>query len=145
MDRPSSLTQALYDLKKAPDEAREEGFPVPSDTAVQNAEVLLKGVYGISPRRFEVYPTPDSEIAVDAPGGPGRSVLLLCGSEGGVLCLVSMSGGHRRARHSTTEMLPDGFVRGALAELPAEGREEQKGRAQELADVSHWRARPGSR
>ena len=113
----AELTEALYDLRNARDEAREEGFPVPSDTALQNAEVLLKEVYGISPRRFEVYPTPDGEIAIDAPGGPGRSVLLLCGSEGGALCLVNMSGDHRRARYSTTETLPDGFVREALIEL----------------------------
>ncbi len=117
------LTEALYDLRNVWDEAREEGFPVPSDTALQNAEVLLKEVYGIFPRRFEVYPTPDGEIAIDAPGGPGRSVLLLCGSEGGALCLVNMSGDHRRARYSTTETLPDGFVREALDELEPESEQ----------------------
>ena len=111
------LTEALYDLQNARDEAREEGFPVPTDTALQNSEILLKEMYLISPRRFEVYPTPDGEIAIDAPGGPGRSVLLLCGSEGDALCLVNMSGDHRRARYSTTEALPDGFVREALTEL----------------------------
>ena len=117
------LTEALYDLRNAADEAREEGFPMPSDTALQNAEALLKGMYAISPRRFEVYPTPDGEIAIDAPGGPGRSVLLLCGSEGGALCLVNMGGGHRRARYTTTEFLPDGFVREALAELQPESEQ----------------------
>ena len=119
----AELTEAIYDLRNARDEAREEGFPLPSDTALQNAEILLKEVYGISPRRFEVYPTPDGEIAIDAPGGPGRSVLLLCGSEGGALCLVNMSGDHRRARYSTTETLPDGFVREALDELEPESEQ----------------------
>ena len=114
--RDVELTEALYDLQNASDEAREEGFPVPT-TALQNSEILLKEMYWISPRRFEVYPTPDGEIAIDAPGGHGRSVLLLCGSEGGALCLVNMSGEHRRARYSTTETLPDGFVREALTEL----------------------------
>lgn len=74
-------------------------------------------MYGISPRRFEVYPTPDGEIAINAPDGEGRSVILLCDSEGGALCLVNLNGHHRRARYSTTEMLPDGFVHEALAEL----------------------------
>ena len=115
--RDVELTEALYDLQNASDEAREEGFPVPTNTALQNSEILLKEMYWISPRRFEVYPTPDGEIAIDAPGGHGRSVLLLCGSEGGALCLVNMSGEHRRARYSTTETLPDGFVREALTEL----------------------------
>lgn len=119
----AELTEALYDLGNARDEAREEGFPLPSNAALQSAEILLKEMYGISARRYEVYPTPDGEIAIDAPGGPGRSVLLLCGSEGGALCLVNMSGDHRRARYSTTEALPDGFVREALAELGAENEQ----------------------
>ncbi len=113
----SELNDALRDLREARDEARDEGFPQPSELALENAERLLREMYGISPRRFEVYPTPDGEIAVDAPDGQGRSVILLCDSEGGALCLVSLNGHHRRARYSTTETLPDGFVHEALAEL----------------------------
>ena len=113
----SELNDALRDLREARDEAREEGLPQPSDTALGNAERLLREMYGISSRRFEVYPTPDGEIAIDAPDGQGRSVILLCDSEGGALCLVNLNGNHRRARYSTTEMLPDGFVHEALAEL----------------------------
>ena len=79
----SKLNDALHDLREARDEAREEGLPQPSDTALGNAERLLREMYGISPRRFEVYPTPDGEIAIDAPDGQGRSVILLCDSEGG--------------------------------------------------------------
>ena len=111
------LYAALYDLRQATEEASEEGFPTPSDNALANANRLLKEMHGISRRRFEVYPTQDGEIAIDAPGGHGRSVLLLCDSQGGALCLVNMNGKHRRARYSSTEMLPDGFVREALAEL----------------------------
>ena len=111
------LYDALYDLQEATDEALEEGFPVPSEIALENAERLLREMYWISPRRFEVYPTPDGEIAIDAPGGHRRSVLLLCDSEGGALCLVNMNGNHRRARYDTTNTLPDGFVREALIEL----------------------------
>ena len=113
----SELNDALHDLRETRDEARGEGFPQPSDIALENAERLLREMYGISPRRFEVYPTPDGEIAIDAPAGQGRSVILLCDSEGGALCLVNLNGHHRRARYSTTETLPDGFVHEALAEL----------------------------
>ena len=116
-NRYSRLRDALSDLDQARDEAREEDFPVPTDTALRNARRLLRAMYNISPRRFEVYPTPDGEIAVDAPGGRGRSVLLLCESSGGALCLVNMKGAHRRARYSDASMLPDGFVREALDEL----------------------------
>ena len=117
---PDELNDALCDLQQATDEAHEEGFPVPSGVALENAVRLLREMYGISPRRFEVYPTPDGEIAIDAPGGPGRSILLLCDSDGGALCLVNMNGDHRRARYSTAGILPDGFVRDALAELENE-------------------------
>ena len=85
-----------------------------------NAERLLKELYNISPRYFEVYPTPDGEIAIDAPGGYNRSVLLLCDSQGGALCLVNIDGNHRRARYSSSESLPDSFVREALADLESE-------------------------
>ena len=113
----AELDGALRDLREAPDEAHEEGFPPPSHAALENADRLLREMYRISPRRLEVYPTPDGEIAIDAPGGYGRSVLLLCDSKGGALCLVNMNGQHRRARYSTAQTLPDGFVREALAEL----------------------------
>ena len=113
----SELNNALRDLREASKEAIEVGFPQPSEIALQNGERLLRELYGISPRRFEVYPTPDGEIAIDAPEGQGRSVILLCDSEGGALCLVNLNGHHRRARYSTTETLPDGFVHEALGDL----------------------------
>jgi len=112
---------ALRDLDEAGTEAREEGFSPPSEAALTNACRLLRAAYEIAPRRFGVYPTPDGEIAVDAPGGPGRSVLLLCESGGGVLCLVNMQGVHRRARYDDTARLPDGFIREALEELAQPG------------------------
>ena len=116
-DRHPDLCDALRDLEEARSEAHEEGFAVPSDVALGNARRLLPAMYRLSPRRFEVYPMPDGEIAIDVPGGPGRSVLLLCGSDGGALCSVNMNGGHRRARYSDARGLPDGFVCDALAEL----------------------------
>ena len=116
-DHCPDLRDALRDLDEAQDGAREEGFPAPSDTVLRNARCLLYAIYRTLPQRFEVYPMPDGEIAVDVPGGPGRSVLVLCGSDGGALCLVNMNGAHRRARYSDVRGLPDEFVRDALAEL----------------------------
>lgn len=111
------LRDALRDLEDTRDEAREEGFPVPSDAALEYARTILCSMYELSPRRYEIHPTPDGEVAIDAPGGLGRSVLFLCESDGGALCLVNMNGSHRRARYSNAKMLPDGFVREALVEL----------------------------
>ena len=113
----ADLQDTLLDLDRVTAEAREEGLPIPSDLALANARRLLLAIYRLSPQRFEVYPTPDGEVAIDAPGGQGRSVLLLCDSDGTALCLVNMNGRHRRARYSDTNLLPDGFVREALDEL----------------------------
>lgn len=115
--RNTDLRDALNDLDETTAEAQEEEFPTPSDLALANARRLLLAMYKLSPQRFEVYPTPDGEVAIDAPGGRGRSVVLLCDSDGGALCLVNMDGRHRRARYSDTGSLPDGFVREALDEL----------------------------
>ena len=111
------LYAALRDLRGVTGEAIEEGFPAPSESALANAGRLLRAIHGISRRRFEVYPTQDGDVAIDMPGGYGRSVLLLCDSQGGALCLVNRQGEHRRARHSTAETLPDEFIRDALAQL----------------------------
>lgn len=116
-----NLYDALHDLEEARNEAREERFPIPSDVAIGNARRLLHAMHAILPRRFEVYPTPEGEIAIDVRGGLGYGVLLLCESDGGVLCLVNMDGAHRRARYSDAHTLPDEFVREALLELEARG------------------------
>ena len=113
----AELSASLCDLEGAAEEAREEGFPQPSQLALKNARFLLQDLYRLRPSRLEVYPTPDGEIALVAPGGRGKSVLVLCDSDGGVLCSVNLSGQHRRARYSTAATLPDGFVREALGDL----------------------------
>lgn len=111
------LNDVLVDLQKVTDEACEEGFPVPSDIAIANSEQLIKNLYEISPGRYGVYPTQDGEIAIDVFNGKGSSVILLCDSAGGTLCLVNINGDRRRAHYSKINVLPDGFVREALAEL----------------------------
>ncbi len=111
------LSDALSDLSEAVKEALDEGFPKPSEIALNNADRLLRAMYKISPRRFEVYPTPDGEIAIDTPNGCGSSVILLCEPDGGALCLVNLKSSHRRSRYSSAQVLPDGFLREALADL----------------------------
>ena len=111
------LRDALRDLA----EAHEEGFLLPSDTALANARRLLPAMYELPPCRFEVYPMPDGEIAVHPPAGSGSSVLVLCEPDGGALCLVNMNGTHRRARYSDMDLLPDSFMREALVESQRRG------------------------
>ena len=111
------MRDAVADLRSAPEEATDEGYPPPKEIALSNAEGILQRLYALWPTRFEVHPTPDGEIAVVAPGGFGRSVMVLCDSEGGALCMVNLNGTHRRARYSSADGLPDGFLREAMDEL----------------------------
>ncbi len=116
---PSDLSDALEEHQHATTEAEEEGFPIPSDLALTNSERLLRKMHKISPQQYEVYPTPDAEIAIRALA-PRRSVILLCDSLGGALCLVNLNSGRRRKRYPNTDALPDSFLGEALLDLKGE-------------------------
>ena len=111
------LCDALHDLRKARIEAREEGFPVPSRSAVENGRRLLHCMYGALARRFEVYPTPDGEIAIDVPSGSDCSILLLCDSDGGALYFVHIDGVQICAQYSDASSIPDEILPVALAAM----------------------------
>lgn len=115
-----NLSIALTDLQEAADYAREEGFPIPSNSAIDNAKRLLHDIRKISLLHLEVYPTPDGEIAVHVPNGCGRSILVLCGSDGSALCLANLESGHRRKNYPAADVLPDKFLRQVLAGLESE-------------------------
>ena len=114
------LSDMLDDLKGTSEEAREEGYPIPSQVAMANAQRLLSEMHQILPRRFEVYPTPDGEVAIDAATGRGSSVIMLCDSQGGGLCLANLPSAHRCRSYTSTSNLPDEFMREALTELERE-------------------------
>jgi hypothetical protein len=116
---PTELSDALKELRNFSIEALEDGFELPSDLAISRAERLLLKMYEISPQRFEVYPTPDAEIAIRALA-PRRSVILLCDSLGGTLCLVNVKSGRRRKRYTSADALPDSFLEKALLDLKRE-------------------------
>lgn len=116
---PRDLLEALTELQLATREAVEEEFETPSVLALTNAGRLLREMYAIVPQRFEVYPTPDAEIAIRALA-PGRSVIVLCESGGGAVCLVNVNSGRRRNRCSSADALLDSFLEKALLDLKAE-------------------------
>ena len=114
---PAQLAEALEELDDVPAYAEETEVETPSDMAFDNARRLLKAMYRTSPRTYSVYPTAGGHIAIDARGGKGSIAVVSCGSDGSVLCLVSIDGNDRRARYATARNLPDAFIREALAEL----------------------------
>ena len=84
------MSDALKDLLESSGDARHEGFPTLSGLAPSNAERLLKALYEITPRRFEVYPTPDGEIAIDATDGGGNPSCCFGEPDGGALYLANL-------------------------------------------------------
>lgn len=111
------LCDALNDLGEACSEARDEGLPAPSDAAVSNARWLLHYMYELLPWRFEVYPTPDGEIAIDVPGDPNHSVLILCDSDGGAQYFGYFDGKQHFAEHSDAHSIVGKHLRVALAAM----------------------------
>lgn len=114
------LAEALQELGEVAADAEEDGLEVPSLTAFANAERILRAMYRISPRRFAVYPDYDGHITIDARGRNDNIAVVMCDSDGGALCLVTIDNEPRRARYSTARILPDGFIREALRDLGEE-------------------------
>ena len=114
--REHFLLDAIADLKEATTEAQEEGFPIPDQETLGIAERLLHEMFAIRPMRFEIYPTPDGEIAIDAYNHRGSSVILLCTANEGTLCLVNIRGVQTHKRYANHVAL-DEFLRNALVGL----------------------------
>lgn len=113
----SALQEALQEIDEVPNDAKDDGLEVPSELALRNARRLLQEMYRISPRPYGIYPVSDGYVAIDARGRDGRIAVVMCGSDGEVLCLVTVGTEHRRARYTSADRLPDGFVREALSDL----------------------------
>ena len=116
-ERPRDLADALADLQLAPEEAREDGLPIPDQQLLDASEEILRKLYDIWPHRFEVYPDQDGSIAIDARNDRGSAVLVLCEPGGEVLCLVHTHGEQQSNRYPSTEDLPDDFLSGAFSSL----------------------------
>lgn len=111
---PTELTDALTDLEEIVEEAEEKGFTVPTKSASQLAEQLLYAMYAISPRRFEIYPMPHGEIAIDARDGQGRRIIVFCEPGGSMRCLSNDNGKRDRYSESNPQGTAGPFIREAL-------------------------------
>ena len=121
---PGELHDALLDLEEVSEEAQEHQVAVPSALAHRNVRRLLPAMYRVWPRRFFVYPLHNGEIAIDATTRNKDSVIVVCDSGGGAVCLVSIGQENRRATYANADRLPDAFLREALEELAATAGQE---------------------
>lgn len=112
------LEQALADLKQVIEDAREDEFIEPAQSAVEKARQILRGIYAISPRRYEVYPTPEGDVVIDGAGQYDRWVLLMVKSDERVLCVVGIDGNEDHEYYEDIEsLLTDTLLRDALDEI----------------------------
>ena len=117
-ERETDFGDALADLEESPDEAREEGYAPPTETAMKNARRLLERMYALRSCRYEVYPTRDREMCIYIPEGR-RSVLVTCDPDGGVHCSTSLEKGHSRTYYDRDYVAdpPPSFLVETLAAL----------------------------
>ena len=114
------LHEALADLDRLHDEAKESDLPPPADEAVANARSLLPALFALHAVRYQVSPTERGGVSIAPPMKPGRAVSVECGPDDAVYCFAVIDGNGRRAKYYQMEGLPDGFVEKALRDLARE-------------------------
>ena len=114
---PPELEEALSDLALVIDEARENDWALPSVSAQESADRILRDLYDFSPRRFEAYSMPKGNISVVAKGLRSHWVLLSIEPNGRALCVVCINGEESHEHYDDTDHLPDDFMRNAIGRI----------------------------
>ena len=116
---------ALQEIEDIVRVARESDYEIPSEKAIANAAHLLRAIPNdihLIQSRIDIpepmiYPTQDGEVAIHMSIEFGQSVIVLCDSKGGMLCLAGIEGNRRRAYYRSAQRHVDGFLRDALSDL----------------------------
>lgn len=108
--------EVMAALDAVQEEAREEGYPVPSDALVDDARALLRKAYQVAPVGYAIYPMENGEIAIHASNEPKGAVVITCHPHD-TWCVVSIGKSRRRAWFQDMAELPDPFVVKALQDL----------------------------
>ena len=104
---------ALYEVKTV---AREEDCDEPSDLGINNAEAVLRQVFKLSARVFDVYPMGGGEVAIDA-GNRGRRMGVFCYPDGRVQYVVLLDGERLDIREDGVQHIPIDLLNRALNQL----------------------------
>lgn len=113
---------ALHDLAEIEDEARDSGYRVPEQRAIENAKRVLSWLKHHP--RLMVYPLENGDVGVDAASvrANKRRVLVVCAGDGSATCLVHVEKPSRRLWCATVDDAKMvAFVQDAMLELDDPG------------------------
>ena len=116
------LERSLEELRGVVGEAVADGFPVPGEAAINNAEKTLKRLYSVHPGNYTVCATEDGDVAIAVPvAGMGKAMTIECDSDGGLICFVNVNGHMRRMKDYDADMAwkSSDFIVRALSDLRA--------------------------
>jgi hypothetical protein len=115
-DIPEMLRDALSALSDVKLVAREEDCDEPSDLATSNAEVVLRKMFDLSPRTYDIYPMGGGEIVIDA-GYRGCRIGVFCYPDGRMQYVGLLDDESEEVREDSVENIPTDFLRRVLNQL----------------------------
>ena len=113
---PEMLQDALDALADVRSVAREEDCDEPSDLAIGNAEVLIRKMFELSERTFDIYPMGGGEIAIDV-GNRRRRIGVFCYPDGKVQYVAILDNVREDIRKDDVQGIPIALLRRALNQL----------------------------
>ena len=114
------LEDSLNTLRDVPNEAREEGLPIPSETAIGNAKAAIKKLHSIFPSKYTACSDENGEVIITVPIKRfGCAMSLQCDSDGGLTCYVNTPVGMRRMKDYDADLAfeSSNFIFKAIEEL----------------------------
>ena len=112
----AALEKARRELACVAEHAAEEGYPVPQQAQIEQADHLLRQVFSMAPADYTVYPTPNSEIAIDITTDD-ISIILYSHPDGAAECFVDTDDSQSHAWYRNSEEVLGAFLQDALAKL----------------------------
>jgi hypothetical protein len=112
----SHLEAALEELSNIREHAEEEGSEEPTQQAIDNAGVVLRSMYGISPRRYDIYPMGQGEVVIDGGGPTGRCVVF-CYPDGRILYIGRIGNDRISEPRPDAKDIPVRFLEQSLQQL----------------------------
>ena len=113
---PEMLQEALDALADIRTVAREEDCEEPSESAIANARILIREMFALSERTYDVYPMSGGEIAIDV-GNRGRRIGVFCYADGKVQYVVLLDDERHDIRTDGVNDFPTALLMQALNRL----------------------------